>query len=383
MGASTSVLVDARALQVSGIGRYLREILAAISADPRFARIVLLGHPEELHAYAAESPDPARFDIRSYPYGFYSPRAQLAWLRLRAAGAVKADVAFFPHFDAPAFALPPRSVVTIQDLIHFKVPEMFPARLRLPASLVLRRVVRQASRVLVSSTSTRADLEARIPGSARKVTVIPFGVSSFFSPGEVEAAGMPRAPYLLCVGNRKPHKNLGAAVEALAQLAPERPELSLVVVGRVFPGWEEVLRRAEELGVRERIVDLPSASDTELRDLYRGCEALVFPSLYEGFGLPVLEAMACGAPVIASRRASLPEVVGEAGILFDPERPDEIAEAVRRLASQPELRERLTRMGEERAARFTWERTGIETAELLFRTATGAAPGRLQAALPA
>jgi len=377
MAGRVSVLVDARALQVSGIGRFLRESLSALAADPRFARIDLLGRPHELREFVSQSADATRFTVHAYDFPFYSPRAQLAWLRLRANGTARADVGFFPHFDAPMVALPRRTVVTVQDLIHFKVPDAFPAWRRRTAALVLRRVVGAATRVLVSSASTLRDLAERLPGSEHKTTVVPFGVSPFFSPGDPDEAQVAaRRPYLLCVGNRKRHKNLVAAVEALALLAHERPELSLVVVGAVFPGWDEVVQRAADLGVGERVVEVAATSDRELRALYRGCEAFVFPSLYEGFGLPILEAMACGAPVVASRRASIPEVVGDAGLLVDPDRPAEIADAVRRLAADGALLERLVAAGMERAAAFSWERTGRETADLLYQTACGAAqPG--------
>jgi glycosyltransferase involved in cell wall biosynthesis len=239
--------------------------------------------------------------------------------------------------------------------------------------VLLRRAVQGAGRVLVTSQSTRRDLLERFPGCGSKLGVIPLGVSPFFA-GPAEDPSLERigGPYLLCVGNRKPHKNLVAAVETLALLRAEAPELRLAVAGEVYRGWDEVLRRAGELGVRDRVVEVAGASDGELRSLYAGCEALLFPSLYEGFGLPALEAMAAGAPVVASDRSSLPEVVGDAGLLADPEDPAAMAEAVRRLRRDPELRARLVRRGRERAASYTWERTARETADVLLRVAGGA-----------
>lgn len=367
------MLVDARAIFVSGIGRYLREVLQAVIADPRFGRVRLLGDPGALGEFCAGVAEPAKTEIHPYPSGFYSPRAQAAWLRLRATGRCDSDVAFFPHYDAPLLALPRRSVVTVQDLIHFKVPSAFPLWRRRAAGVLLRRAVQGAGRVLVTSESTRRDLLERFPGCGSKVGVVPLGVSPFFA-ADVDAPSPERigGPYLLCVGNRKPHKNLVAAVETLALLRGEAPELRLAVVGEVYRGWDEVLRRAGELGVRDRVVEVEGASDEELRALYAGCEALLFPSLYEGFGLPALEAMAAGAPVVASDRSSLPEVMGDAGLLADPEDPAAMAEAVRLLRRDPELRARLVRRGRERAASYTWERTARETAEVLLRVAGGA-----------
>lgn len=380
LSGPASILVDSRGLHSSGIGRYLREILAVLFRDERFGRIELLGDPGAVREFCAGMPHAEKARVRAYPYGFYSPGAQTEWLRLRATGGLRADVAFFPHYDVPLFALPSRSVVTVQDLIHFKVPSAFPRWRRSAAGVLLRRAVQGAGRVLVSSGSTLRDLEDRFPGLGIKVGVVPLGVSPFFS--VPETGGPERGPgriggaYLLCVGNRKPHKNLAAAIEALAHLRHEAPDLRLVIVGDVFRGWESVLGRADELGVRERLVEVSGASDADLRALYAGCEALLFPSLYEGFGLPALEAMASGAPVVASNRSSVPEVVGDAGLLVDPEDPRGFAEAVLRLRRDPALREQLVRRGRERAARFTWERTATATADVLFEVAGGEVSGR-------
>lgn len=376
-----SVLVDARGLLTSGIGRYLREILPAVFADPRVGRVTLLGEVGSLREFFGSVPHGEKGVALSYPYGFYSPAAQAGWLGLRLWGAARADVSFFPHYDVPAVALPERSVVTVHDLIHFKVPELFPAWRRAGAGVLLRRGVAGATRVIAVSEATRRDLAERFPFAAPKTEVVPNGVSACFM--EARGAGadpLPGAvaePYLLCVGNRKPHKNLRAAVDALAQLRGERPGLRLVIVGTVYPGWDSVLAHAGRLGVRDRVVELSDVSDAGLRALYARCEALLFPSLYEGFGLPVLEAMACGTPVVASDRSSIPEVVGDGGILVDPEIPGAMAEGVRRLWREPGLRDELARRARARAAAFSWQESARRTVEILCRVA-----GRVDAARP-
>ncbi len=366
----TRVLVDARGLLTSGIGRYLREVVAAILADPRVSGVKLLGEPAPLRDFARSAAGGEKAVVVPYDHGFYSPAAQAAWLALRARGIADADVAFFPHYDAPCLGMPARSVLTVHDLIHFKVPEAFAAWRRAAAGVLLHRGVTAAARVIAVSEATRRDLVERIPSAAGKVVVVPNGVTPFFggADGPVGDAGI-RGPYLLCVGNRKPHKNLEGAVETLARLAAARPELRLVVVGEVYPGWSAVLERAEALGVRGRIVELSGVDDARLRALYAGCEALLFLSLYEGFGLPVLEAMAAGAPVIASDRSSIPEVVGDAGLLVDPHDPAAAAAAVLRLSADPAYRGERVRRGRARAAQFTWERAGRETADVLYRVA--------------
>jgi glycosyltransferase involved in cell wall biosynthesis len=377
MGGRPSVLVDARGLDASGIGRYLREVLATLLRDTRFSRVVLLGSPERLRAFVAECDPLILVDFVEYDYPYYSPGAQVAWLRLVTSGSISTDAAFFPHYDAPIAALPPRSVVTVQDLIHFKVPEAFPLSKRVAASFLLSRVSRQAEVTLVTSSATARDLEERISETRNKIRVIPLGVGEFFTPADAPSAQLvesdpPAAAsrYLLCVGNRKPHKNLVAAVEVLSRLASEWTDLKLVVAGKAFDGAEQVTARAEELGVRSRVIEIQEPGDVELRSLYRNCTALLFPSLYEGFGLPVLEAMACGAPVIASTRASIPEVAGDAAILADPHDHDAMAQGVRRLLLDHSFRAELIQRGLRRAAEFRWSSTAEKVTDLIFQVAT-------------
>jgi glycosyltransferase involved in cell wall biosynthesis len=371
-GSNLSIVVDARALHVSGLGRYLREILAALFADSRFGRITLLGPSDELRDYCTGRVEPARVRIHDYAHPFYSPRTQLAWLALRARGHVAADVAFFPHYDAPLLGLPRRSVVTVHDLIHLKVPAAYPASKRIMAASMMDRVVRQAGRVVAISESTRRDLLARAPGLDRKLRVIPQGVDSdHWSTGPRGGRPTERSdrPYLLCVGNRKRHKNIVAAVETLARLRLTRPELRLVIVGKSFGESDGVRERAIELDVAEAVEERSEVGDVELRTLYRECEVLLFPSLYEGFGLPVLEAMASGAPVVASNRASLPELVADAGLVVDPDDYEALSVAVGRIHEEAGLREAMVARGRERARQFEWRVTGQRTLDLFTEVA--------------
>lgn len=366
-----SILIDARGLNTSGIGRYLREILAGILADTRFGPVVLLGDPEALRVFCAQhGADPRRVIVQPYAGGFYSPASQIAWTRLRTSRHRRADVTFFPHYDVPLLFFPERSVVTVHDLTHFKVPEAFAAWRRAVASVVLRRAVSGAARVITVSKAACGDLAERFPWAETKLRVVSNGVSSFFQvpvdPDAITRRIGISPPYLLCVGNRKPHKNLVAAVETLALLHRDRPDLRLVIVGEAYRDSAEVTRRAAALGVRDSVVEIPVVGDEELRGLYASCEALLFPSLYEGFGLPIVEAMACGAPVIASNRASLPEVVGDAGLLVGPHDYPAMAEAVVRLSRQSGLRKELVRRGHNRATTFSWEKAARRTVEVLY-----------------
>jgi glycosyltransferase involved in cell wall biosynthesis len=375
-GGGCTVLIDARPLYISGIGRYLREILSRLLRDTRFTHVTLLGDQAQLRRFLEESCPEAEVDLQEFPSSLYDPRTHAAWLRLVLARRVQADVTYFPHYDTPLLGFPRRSVVTVHDLIHFQVPEAFGALRRLAAGVVLGRAVARATGIITVSEATRRDLVARHPGSARKVHVIPNGVGEVFRSEPVEeVADDPQIrdlrPFLLCVGNRKRHKNLEAAVETLSLLREEMPLLKLVVVGRVFADWEATRQLAAERGVAGAVVEMENVGDDRLRQLYAHCEVLLFPSLYEGFGLPVLEAMACGAPVVASNRSSIPEVAGDAALLVDPRDPGAMAGAVRRLAQDPRLRDDLTLRGRQRATLFSWERAAQSTLDLLYRIGTG------------
>jgi glycosyltransferase involved in cell wall biosynthesis len=231
--------------------------------------------------------------------------------------------------------------------------------------------VARAGRVLVPSRATADALVARYPWVAAKVEAVPYGVDPRWAepvgplPAEVAAL----RPFVLCVGNRKLHKNHVAAVEALALLRRGAPDLRLVIVGHGDDDAGVVRARAEALGVAHAVVELEGVPDARLRALYAGAECFLFPSLFEGWGLPVLEAMSAGAPVVASDRASIPEVVGDAGIIVDPHDPAAMASAVMRIRGEPGLRERLASRGRAHAASFRWDDTAARTAELLWSVA--------------
>jgi glycosyltransferase involved in cell wall biosynthesis len=362
---------------MSGIGRYLREVLAGVLADARFGRVAVLGRPEEVAPFLQANDPRGIGRTVAFPYAFYDPRVHARWAALSLAGRLRADLAFFPHYDVPLTHGAPPSVVTVQDLSHWRLPELFPAWKRRLGLVVLGRAVRRAARVVVTSGATRRDLLERFPHAERRLEVVPLGVGRDFAERPVDPAALARAralgPYLLCVGNRKPHKNLGAAVEALARLRATHPGLRLVLVGRHFPGEDAVRARAVALGVADAVVEMGEAGEDDLRALYACGECLLFPSLYEGFGLPVLEAMSLGLPVVASDRASIPEVAGGAALIVDPLDAGAIAHAAGRVMREPGLRERLVSDGLRRAGELTWARTAAAVCDLLARTA--AAPG--------
>jgi len=289
-----------------------------------------------------------------------NPATPLAALRLaRALRRLPPESVFFsPGFNPPLVAAQP-FVFTMHDLNHIDRAENSTAAKRLCYRLVLRRACRGAARVLTVSEFSRRRIVDWAGVPPEKVVNVGNGVDGSFR-AEPQRLGHPEG-YLLCVGNRKGHKNEFRVVEAFAR-AGLPPSVRLRFTGEATT---ELTRQASRCGVARRVDFTGQLNDAQMPALYREARALVFPSLYEGFGLPVLESMACGTPVITSTTTALPEVAGEAALLVDPESAAAIAAAIRRLWDDGALRAALRERGLERAAQFTWERTARRVWQVL------------------
>ena len=278
-----------------------------------------------------------------------------------AAARTGADVVHSLASTGPISA-PVPSVVTIHDLNYLRYPQAHFGLRALGMRILVPAAARRAKRVIVSSEATRSDVVRHLGLPADAVDVVPLGLGHPpMEPGrsreEVRAefkAG--DRSLLLTVSAKRAHKNLVRLLGAVALLAPERRPI-LVMPGYPTPHEAELRACADELGISGNIRLLGWVSDGQLEDLYRAADAFVFPSLHEGFGLPVLEAMARGLPVATSGRTSLAEVAGDAALLFDAEDEASIAKAVERVLFDRDLAARLTAAGPRQAARFTWEAT--------------------------
>ena len=277
------------------------------------------------------------------------------------------------HIGVPLFSKVGRYVVTIHDVIPLIWPQFVTRKHRLVVAAAYRRVRQQADLVIVPSHTTKADVVRQLQMNPDRIAVIPWGCDERFQPKGAPAHsrmvqrkyGLP-ARYLLCVGTLEPRKNLSTLLKAYAILRDERcdEETKLVIVGR--KGWlyEEIFETVKALTLQQEVVFTDFVEDEDLPDLYRGARLLVFPSLYEGFGLPILEAMASGVPVIASNTSSIPEVAGDAALLIDPRQPHEIAEGIARVFTDDQLRTTLIQRGLARAQSFTWESVAQKTLAL-------------------
>ena len=248
-----------------------------------------------------------------------------------------------------------RRVVTIHDLIYRIHPEAHFGFRRLGMRVLVPLAARRSTRIIAPSQCTKADLTEVLKVPSEKVDVVPQGVTPPSERAEREGDirvryGLGSRSMILTVSAKRPHKNLPRLLDALALIPAQRRPL-LVLPGYPTPHEGELRRRANELGLGGDVRFLGWTSAGELEDLYRAAAVFVYPSLYEGFGLPILEAMVRGVPVACSDRASLTEVAGAAARYFNPERPEMIAEAIENLLSDPAEAERLRRAGLERASR--------------------------------
>lgn len=354
--------------QRAGIGRYTRELITALLSLESPHRYTLFAATGGLRAWDWRSEiGRSRIpNLRFRTLPISDEWLARLWQRLCLPIPVEAVTGVLDLFYSPDFVLPPtlprtRTLLTVHDLSFLRCPEAFVPALRRYLERVVPRSVARADRVLADSEATRADLIALLGVLPEKVQVLYSGVHPRFCPqsGPDEAArlraryGLGDAPYILSVGTLQPRKNYVRLIQAFTCVRiDEFADLQLVIAGG--HGWlyEETLAEAEKYPNRVRILGFVDESD--LPALYRNAVLFVFPSWYEGFGLPVLEAMACGVPVVCSNASSLPEVAGDAALLVDPLDTDGLAAAMARVLEDPDLRREMIAKGIAQAARFTW-----------------------------
>lgn len=365
--------IDARAYDWTGIGRYARNILRELAASalqtPSLSLVVFV--PRRFAREVSALPKTAVIPVRESYYSLYEQTGFLHTVRRQ-----RVDLMHFLSFNVPVLYRRP-FVVTIHDLTRFTFQgQKHHGWLHQRAyEAVFGSAIRHAAHVIAVSRWTALELLQRFPAVAGRLSVITEGVEEQFVPrpdaeaddGQVlESLGV-RRPYLLYVGLWMRHKNLAVVLEAFRRIRDTGFPGTLVITGEGRAWDEDPSSMAASSGVRSSVVLPGRVSDAALVALYRRAEALLFPSLSEGFGLPPLEAMACGTPVITSSAGSLPEILGEAALFVDPRNPRELADAALVLLGDSDLRARLIRAGLERASRYTWRACATETAALYVR----------------
>ncbi len=362
--------------QRGGIGRYTRELVQALAA---------LGPADDYVLLVADRPRhiavPASANFRLRWTWVSQPWLTRLWHRLGISLPVEAFTGPVDIFHAPDFVLPPtrrttRTLLTVHDLSFVRDPESAAPRLRAYLERVVPRSVACADHVLADSAATRSDLLTLYGAPPEKVTVLYSGVSEVFRPvrdptvlaAVCQRYGL-RRPFVLSVGTVQPRKNYARLIRAFAQVrqTAELSDYTLVIAGG--RGWldADIFAQVERSGVRDSVIFPGFVAETDLPALYSAADLFAYPSLYEGFGLPLLEAMACGTPVVASNAASLPEVAGDAALLVDPTDEAGLTRALRWALTDLDLRSRLIARGFKQANRFTWRAAASQLLEIYER----------------
>lgn len=358
--------------QRAGIGRYTRHLITALAALDHTTHYVLFSAGRDPLPPAW----PANFTRRELPIS--DRYLSIIWQRLRLPLPVELFTGRVDVYHSPDFVLPPliraRKVLTVHDLSFIRYPECSsPALLQYLVHSVPPSV-RRADYLLADSLSTKHDLIELLGIPEERVTVVYAGYDPRFHPQAQakdravhEQYGI-RGPYILGLGTLQPRKNFCTLVRAYNQLVYEHHIPHKLVIGG-GKGWlyNDILTTTQELGLEERVVFPGFVADEHLPALYRGAELFAFPSLYEGFGIPILEAMGCGTPVVTSNTSSLPEVAGDAALCVDPQDSAALADAIWQVLSDDTLRQTLRQRGLERVKLFTWEKAAIALLEVYRR----------------
>jgi glycosyltransferase involved in cell wall biosynthesis len=368
--------------QAAGIGTYVRNLVDAMLAQDAINEYTLLtsGRPTREH------PFPTAANVRGRSILIPDRYLNVLWYRWRLPLYANLFTGHVDIYHGPDFVLPPigiklRKVVTVHDLAFLKYPEYAIPELAAYLKKVVPEAVASADAIAAVSHATRQTLIEQFGTPAHKITLVPAGVASYFRRvtdpvllGATRHKFGLKHPLVLGVGTLEPRKNHLGLIKAFyktQQHKHSRPAMLAIAGGS---GWlyEETQQLVAELKLEKKVRFLGRVSDLELLTLYSMADVFAFPSFFEGFGIPPLEAMACGAPVITSNISSLPEVVGDAALLVDPHKTNELANAIMRLLEDEQLREELRQKGYQQAQRYTWKQAASKMLSIYQRLYEGA-----------
>ena len=366
------------ATQSAGIGRYTRELVRALLDTPApHTYSLFYARRQRIDREVSNFQPPTSTRSVQLPTSnlhhlpFHDKWLMRLWQRLRIPLPVETFIGQVDLFHSPDFTLPPTrpgvpTLLTVHDLSFVRDPDSAWPSLRAFLNQAVPRSVKRATRVLADSQATKQDLIELFGTAPEKITVLYSGVEARFAPMRDQATldrvcakyHLPR-PFILSVGTLQPRKNYGRLIQAFAQLMNETPHHLVIIGGQ---GWlyESIFDQVKLLGLERRVHFPGFVDDADLPALYSAAELFAYVSLYEGFGLPLLEALACGTPALASNVSSLPEVIGDAGLQVDPRNVAAITHALQTMLTQPDLRATSIAAGLERARLFTWEKAARE-----------------------
>ena len=361
--------IDARlyGTKNKGLGRYVQEIVDRVTAAGQGRRYIIFLSPDNFGSFQPAGANVAKVLVRARWYSL-AEQFIMPWLIWRH----RLDLIHVPHFNVPFFC-PAKLVVTIHDLILTKFPSTRATTRssivyrfkNLSYRIIIKRAIKRAEQIIAVSEFTKADVVAQFGAKKEKISVSYEGIFDIVSLGlknndkNVLLSYNIHSPYILYVGNAYPHKNLDGLIRVFGQVESQISGLSLVLVGKKDYFYE----RLQEENKNKKIIFTGYVSDSGLVKIYRQALVYVFASKYEGFGLPPLEAMSQGCAVLSSNKASMPEILGEAAMYFDPNDEKEMAQKIVDICSSPEERQKLIAKGYEQIKKYSWS----ECAEITLR----------------
>lgn len=355
----TKLTIDLRMINSSGIGTYLRNLIPLILENMPNYSYVLIGNEKELINFKWVKS--ANVEIINCSVPIYSIMEQIILPRI-----IPKDTSLFwsPHYNIPIFYRG-RLMVTIHDMLHLALPKFAKGFMKqLYALFMFRMVCRKAKVINCISSFTKKELLTFCGKICDKVVVTHLGVEEQWF--NISAERRPHSnPYIICVGNVKPHKNIKALILAFEKIVDKIPH-DLIIIGKkegFITGDQQVEELAEKIG--GRIIFTGYLDHQILEQYYFYADALIFPSLYEGFGLPPLEAMACGCPVIASNAAAIPEICGESVLYCDPDSHVDLSNKIEMLLSNVTLKNSLSIKGQSHARKYSWSKCSQQLREMI------------------
>lgn len=338
--------IDVRMAQHSGIGRYIRGFTSHLNFSHPNHQYLFIGRPEFQQTY---------YSKRNF-VALDAPIYSLSEQTLLPGKAKHCQALHVPHYNVPILWRK-KLIVTIHDLIHLEFAQDLSPAARVYSRLMLPLAIKKADAVICVSHKTKQDLIEKLGASEHKITVIHHGVDPIFQPLQKKTG----EPYFLYVGLMKSHKNLGVLLNAFVQLRKKSGrDIQLKIVGKPDQKQKIVRQWLNLISNEPNISVITDVNDQELQGLYAHATALVFPSLYEGFGFPILEAMASRTPVIAAQASSIPEVAGNAALYFDPRSEAELVGCLEKILSDSTMRNQLIQNGTERIKQFTWQKAASQ-----------------------
>lgn len=368
--------IDATALpfQRTGVANYVFGLLRGLAGVDRDNAYVVFAKSIHIAQFGIDLPN-----FRFVPIDLPARGLRLAWEQLglpRQVRTHRLDLLHSPHYTMP-LRHTARAVVTFCDMTFLLHPELHQSVKRVYFPAMMRWSARHADRLITISESTRRDLVRMWGIDPGRVTAVPLAAAAEYQPAKPAAIaaacaryGLRPGEYILYVGVLEPRKNVDRLVAAFGRVANRLGELDLVIAGKRGWMYDQIFAQVEALGLADRVRFTGYVAQQDLPGLYGGARLFAYPSRYEGFGLPVLEAMRCGVPVVTTNVSSMPEVAGDAALLVDPDDTIGLAAAMVRLVDTPSFAEELARRARERAAGFSWERCARET-RLVYEQVAG------------